>query len=117
MYFSRANNVNAYTTQYQIVEVLLSKLKIFQWNGNSVGTYSAHFVIDEEWNYILLYMYVNMEDVKPYFDKMYWRSREQPTMKQFDNMREHGRNGGPSFTKWFRQYVIYLSILYFIIID
>jgi hypothetical protein len=68
MYFSRANNVNAYTTQYQIVEVLLSELKIFQWNGKSVGTYSAHFVIDEEWNYILLYMYVNMEDVEPYFD-------------------------------------------------
>jgi hypothetical protein len=118
MYFSCANNVNAHTMRYQIVEeVPLSELKIFQWKGKGVGASRAHFVKDEEWNYTFLSMYTNMEEVKTYFDKMYWRSREQHTMKQLVNMREDGRNSGPSFVKWFRQYVIYLPILYFIIID
>jgi hypothetical protein len=103
MYFSRANTMNAHTTRYQIVdEIPWSELKIFQWKGKGVGASIAHFAIAEEWNYTLLYMYTNMEEVKPYFDifeKMYWRSHEQPTMKQLDNMCDHGRNSGSSFTK------------------
>jgi hypothetical protein len=77
MYFSSANNMNAHTTRYHIEEVvLLSELKIFQWNGKGVGATSAHFVTDEEWNYTMLYMYTNMEEVVPYFenfDKIYWK--------------------------------------------
>jgi hypothetical protein len=77
MYFSRANNVNAHTPQYHIEEVVpLSELKIFQWNGKGVGATSAHFVTDEEWNYTMLYMYTNMEEVILYFekfDKIYWK--------------------------------------------
>jgi hypothetical protein len=56
--------------------VPLSKLKIFQWNGKGVGATSAHFVMDEEWNYAMFYMYTNMEEVIPYFeksDKIYWK--------------------------------------------
>jgi hypothetical protein len=37
----------------------------------------------------MLYMYTNMEEVKPYFekfDKIYWTSHEQPTLKQLDYM-------------------------------
>jgi hypothetical protein len=70
MYFSRANNVNAHTPQYHIEEVVpLSELKIFQWNGKGVRATSAHFVTDEEWNYTIFYMYTNMEEVIPYFEK------------------------------------------------
>jgi hypothetical protein len=80
MYFSRANNMNAHTPQYHIEEVVpLSKLKIFQWNGKGVGATSAHFVTNEEWNYTILYMYMNMEEVIPYFekfDKIYWKRSE-----------------------------------------
>jgi hypothetical protein len=37
-YFSCANDVNAHTTRYHIVEeVPLSELSIFQWKGKSVG--------------------------------------------------------------------------------
>jgi hypothetical protein len=76
-YFSRANNVNAHTTQYHIVEeVLLSELSIFQWKGKCVGAPSAHYVMDDEWNCTMLYMYTNMEEVQPYFkmfDKTYWK--------------------------------------------
>jgi hypothetical protein len=76
-YFSRANNVNAYMTQYHIVEeVLLSDLLIFHWKGNGVGAPSAHYVTDEDWNYTMLYMYTNMEEVQPdfdMFDKIYWK--------------------------------------------
>jgi hypothetical protein len=37
-YFSCANNVNAHTMRYHIVEeVPLSELSIFQWNGKGVG--------------------------------------------------------------------------------
>jgi hypothetical protein len=41
--------------------------------------------------------------IQPYFDKfdkIYWKSHEQHTMKQSDHMREHGIKGGPSFTKY-----------------
>jgi hypothetical protein len=67
-YFSRANNVNAHMMWYLIVEVLLSELSILQWKGKSVGAPSAHYVMDNEWNYTMLYMYMNMDDVQPYFD-------------------------------------------------
>jgi hypothetical protein len=33
------------------------------------------------------------------FDKIYWTSREQPTLKQLDYMREHELKGDPSFPK------------------
>jgi hypothetical protein len=76
-YFSRTNNVNAHTTCYHIVEeVPLSELSIFQWKSKGVGAPSAHYVIDNEWNYTMLYVYTNMEEVQPYFgmfDKTYWK--------------------------------------------
>jgi hypothetical protein len=103
MYFSCANNVNAHMPRYHIEEVVpLNELKIFQWNAKCVGATSAHFVTDEEWNYTMLYMYTNMEEVIPYFenfDKIYWKRNEQPTLKQLDHMREHGIKGGLSFVK------------------
>jgi hypothetical protein len=44
-------------------KVLLSKLSIFQWKGKCVETSSAHYVTYEEWNYTILYMCTNMEEV------------------------------------------------------
>jgi hypothetical protein len=70
----------------------LTELKFFQWKGKGVGSTSAHFVTDEKWNYTMLYMNRNMEEVQPYldkFNKIYWKSHEQPTMKQLDHMLEH----------------------------
>jgi hypothetical protein len=68
-YFSRANNVNAHTTWYNIVEeVPLSELSNFQWKGKGVGAPSAHYAMDNERNYTILYLYTNMEEVQPYFD-------------------------------------------------
>jgi hypothetical protein len=114
MYFSCANNVNAPITWYHVVrDVPLSKLSIFQWKGTCVAATSAHHVTDKEWNYSILYLYMNMVEVEPYFlkfDKTYWTSRVQPTLKQLDHMCEHGLKGGPSFPKWFQQHVIYLFI-------
>jgi hypothetical protein len=76
-YFSRANNVNALMMRYHIVEeVSLSKLSIFQGKGKGVGAPSAYYVTNDEWNYTILYMYTNMEEVQPYFDlfdKTYWK--------------------------------------------
>jgi hypothetical protein len=63
----------------------------------------------------MLYLYTNMVEVEPYFekfDKTYWTSYVQPTLKQLDHMREHVLKGGPSFPKWFRQHVIYLFIFF-----
>jgi hypothetical protein len=102
-YFSRVNNVNDHTTRYHIVEeVLLSELSIFQWKGKGVGTPSAHYVTDGEWNYTMLYMYMNMQEVQPYFemfDKTYWKRSGQLTLKQLDSMRQLGVKGGPNFPK------------------
>jgi hypothetical protein len=112
MYFSRVNNVNAPTTWYHIVrDVPLSELSIFQWKGTCVEATSAHYVTGKEWNYSMLYLYTNMVEVEPYsekFDKTYWSSRVQPILKQLDHVCEHGLKDGPSFSKWFRQHVIYL---------
>jgi hypothetical protein len=63
----------------------------------------------------MLYMHMNMEEAQLYFDKFdktYWKSREQPTIKQLDHMREFGVKGGPSFTKWFRTHVIDLLLFF-----
>jgi hypothetical protein len=61
--------VNAHTTWYHIVEeVLLTELSIFQWKGKGVGAPSAHYVMDDEGNYTMLYMYTTMEEVQPYLD-------------------------------------------------
>jgi hypothetical protein len=90
-YFSRANNVNAHTTWYHMVEeVSLSELSIFQWKGKSIGAPSTHYVTNNEWNYTMLYRYTSMEEVQPYFnmfDKIYWKQSGQPTLKQLDSMR------------------------------
>jgi hypothetical protein len=105
MYFSHANNMNAHTSWYHVVEkVLLSELKIFEWKDKGVGASTSHFVTEEEWNYTMIYTYMNLEKVKPYsnsFDKIHWKSRQQPTMKKLDKMHQPGINGGPSFAKWF----------------
>jgi hypothetical protein len=56
-----------------------------------------------------------MEEVIPYFemfDKIYCKRSEQPTLKQLNHMRDHGIQGGPSFTKWFRTHVIYLLLIF-----
>jgi hypothetical protein len=64
MYFSHANNVNAYTMWYHIVRVVpLGELSIFQWEGKAVGAPCVHYVTDKEWNHSMLYMYTNKEDV------------------------------------------------------
>jgi hypothetical protein len=116
MYFSCANNMNAPTTWYHVVrDISLSELSIFLWKGTSVGAPSVHYVTDKEWNYSMLYLYTNMVEAEPYFekfDKIYWTSHVQPTLKQLDHMREHGLKGGLSFLKWFQQHVIYLFILF-----
>jgi hypothetical protein len=103
MYFSRPNNMNAPTTRYHVVrDVLLSQLSIFQWNGTGIGATSAHYVTDKELNYFMLYLYTNMTEVKPYFekfDKTYWTPCVQLTLKQLDHIRKHGLKGGLSFSK------------------
>jgi hypothetical protein len=63
----------------------------------------------------MLYLYTNMVEVKPYFekfDKTYWTSHVQYTLKQLDHMHEHGLKGGPSFLMWLRQHVIYLFVIF-----
>jgi hypothetical protein len=68
-YFSHANNVNTHTMRCHIVEeVPLSELLIFQWKGKCVGAPNEHYVTDDGWNYTMLYMYTNIEEVQPYFD-------------------------------------------------
>jgi hypothetical protein len=117
-YFSRANNVNAHTTRYHIVEeVSLSELLIFQLKGKGVGARSTHYVMVNKWNYTMLYMYTNMEEVQPYFEmfnKAYWKQSGQPILKQLDSMRQHGVKGGPSFPKWFCLHIIFCFALFFI---
>jgi hypothetical protein len=56
---------------YHIVrDVPLSELSIFQWKCKGVGAPSAHYITDKEWNYSMLYMYTNMEEVIFYIIKV-----------------------------------------------
>jgi hypothetical protein len=56
-YFSCANNANAHTTRcHRVEEVPLTELSIFQWKGKGVGAPSAHYGMDNEWNYTMLYV-------------------------------------------------------------
>jgi hypothetical protein len=115
-YFSRANNVNAHTMWYHIVEeVPLSELLIFQWKGKGVGAPSAHYVTEDKWNYTMLYMCTNMKQIQPYFelfDKTYWKRSGQPMLKQLDSMCQHGVKCGTSFLKWFCLHVIFRFALF-----
>jgi hypothetical protein len=110
-YFSCVNNVNAHMTWYYIVEeVTLSELSIFQLKGKCFEAPTAHYVTDEEWNYTMLYMYTDMEEVQvnfAMFDKIYWKQSEEPTLKHLDSMLPHDVKGGPSFLKWFCLHVIF----------
>jgi hypothetical protein len=70
IYFSCTNNVNAHTMLYHVVrDVHVSEMSIFQWKGRGVGAPSAYYVTNKEQNYSMLYMYMNMEEVQPYFKK------------------------------------------------
>jgi hypothetical protein len=39
------------------------------------------------------------------FDEENWTYSHQPTSKQLDTMRQHGRQGRPNFVDWFREHV------------
>jgi hypothetical protein len=39
------------------------------------------------------------------FDENNWTYSHQPTSKQLDTMRQHGRQGRPNFVDWFRDHV------------
>jgi hypothetical protein len=83
-YFSRGNNVNAHTTRYHIVkEVPLSELSIFQSKGKGVGAPGAHYVTDDEWNYTMLYMYMNVEEVQPYFELIDCHTQKIQNWREF----------------------------------
>jgi hypothetical protein len=82
-YCSQVNNVNAHTTRYHIVEkVQLSELSIFQLKGKGIGAPSAHSITDDEWNYTMLYMYTNIEEVQPYFN-MFNKSMGSKVVQSF----------------------------------
>jgi hypothetical protein len=77
VFLTRQQCEYSYGARYHIVEeVPLSEMSIFQWKGKSLGAPSAHYVTKDEWSYTMLYMYVNLEEVEPYFemfDKTYWK--------------------------------------------
>jgi hypothetical protein len=103
MYFSRANNVNAPTTQCHVVrDVLLTELPIFQWKGIDVGL-QVH-IMSWIWSgtipcFICTRTWWKSNHILESLTKTYWTSHVQPTLKQLDHMHEHGLKGGPSFLK------------------
>ena len=113
-YFSDENNINAQTTRYHIVEhAPITDLSAFQWEGKGVGAYTSHLVGVMERNKTLLFLYVNMPELDPYFkifDSVY-KANRQLTQKGLDDLRLKGLNGGPSFVQWFHEHVSsYMSI-------
>jgi hypothetical protein len=110
LYLSSANNVNAHSTRYHIVnEAPLSDLSVFQWKGIGVGASTAHNVELPERNRILLYMYCNMPELTPFFnmfEEAYKPRGQQLTQKQWDDILVKGGSGGNSFITWFHEHVI-----------
>jgi hypothetical protein len=110
LYLSSANNVNAHSTRYHIVnEAPLSDLSVFQWKGIGVGASTAHNVELPERNRIMLYMYCNMPELTPFFnmfEEAYKPRGQQLTQKQWDDILVKGGSGGNSFITWFHEHVI-----------
>jgi hypothetical protein len=88
------------TTRYHAVrDVPLSEMSNFQWKGTCGVATSAHYVTDKKWNYSILYLYTNMVEVEPYFekfDKIYWISRVQP---HIEATRSHVRVWAQTWSK------------------
>jgi hypothetical protein len=115
-YFSDANNVNAQTTWYHIVEEApMTDLSAFQWDGKGVGSYTSHLVGMKERNKTLLFLYINMPKLDSYFkifDSIY-KADQQLTQKKLDDLRLKGLHGGPSFVQWFHEHVISSMSIFF----
>ena len=83
-YFSDTNNVNAQTTRYHVAEQApITDLSAFKWDGKGVGAYTSHLVGTTERNKTLLFLYVNMPELHPYFqifDSIY-KPNKQLTQK------------------------------------
>jgi hypothetical protein len=100
-YFSDTNNVNAQTTRYHVAEQTpITDLSAFKWDGKGVEAYTSHLVGTIERNKTLLFLYVNMPELHPYF-------------QIFDSIYK-GLHGGPSFVQWFHEHVISSMPIFFL---
>jgi hypothetical protein len=76
--------VNAQTTRYHVVEQApITDLSAFKWDGKGVRAYTSHLVGTIQRNKTLLYLYVNMSELHPYFqifDSIY-KPNKQLTQK------------------------------------
>jgi hypothetical protein len=115
-YFSDTNNVNAQTTWYHVAEQApITDLSAFKWDGKGVGAYTSHLVGTIERNMTLLFLYVNMLELHPYFqifDSIY-KPIKQLTQKLLDDLHLKGLHGGPSFVQWFHEHVISYMPIFF----
>jgi hypothetical protein len=109
--------VNAQTTRYHVAEQApITDLSAFKWDGKGVGAYTSHLVGTIERNKTLLFLYVNMPELHPYFqifDSIY-KPNKQLTQKRLDDLRLKGLHGGPSFMQWFHEHVISSMPIFFL---
>jgi hypothetical protein len=68
VYFVEEHNVNDVTLRYNVdEEPPLSDLKKFQWRGTTASSSTTYYYTQEERTSSLLYMYINMEEMNPFF--------------------------------------------------
>jgi hypothetical protein len=132
VYFAEEHNVYAATMRYNVdEEPPVNDLNIFQWRGTSTSKGTFYHLawmkecphcytctlIWKRWSHIscksLFYPSISLPK-EPYlitylsynkFDEENWTYSHQPTSKQLDTMRRHGRQGRPNFADWFREHV------------
>ena len=68
-YFAEEHNVFAHRKRYHEdeTEPPCSDIKIFQWNGKTVGPPVSYELSEEERKSALLYMWTNIEEVEDFF--------------------------------------------------
>jgi hypothetical protein len=68
VYFIEKHNVYAPTMRYNVnEEPPISDLEIFQWRGTSTSKVTFYHLSKDERMATLLYMFLNMEEMEPYF--------------------------------------------------
>jgi hypothetical protein len=132
VYFTEEHNVYAATCDTMSMRNLLSVISTFS-NGEAQVLVRARSttlawmkecphcntctLIWKRWSHIscksLFYPLISLPK-EPYlitylsyskFDEENWTYSHQPTSKQLDTMRRHGRQGRPNFVDWFREHV------------
>ena len=86
------------------------KLHLFQGQGGKSGGQHIYTVTEQEWEDIMLYVLMNIDEVEdtfvPQFLDEEWLGIENPTVSEFNTLLRKGAPRRQNFVAWFMEKVI-----------